>query len=374
MPNISTLGQALDQIARLRTQQGTMDTLMMQLTTQKKTQIFSGLGNDIIASQRARTDTSALTSYMNNITNADRRLKLMLNAIEDLKQQAEIIAGALIVDVQQGDYPDFEVMKDLAKNTLGFVLDTMNHMDGNRYLFAGADSSTRPITDTGLYASFLGEFVPDESDLTNPPLVASGVIGQWGDGTITTDQFMAAYKDTNETIMGYSASLTNGAAGNVFVRVDERTEFNYTVLADTPGMKDLLTVLNVIGALPPVEFAPGALNDPTATTLPEDQPPFPPSEKQQNFFRVITDLSTMINDAVDKLDTQAFKLSQVHAQITQIKQSHQLDISSLANIIGEVEDVDTTEVAAKINQLQVQLEASYRVTALLSELTLAKFI
>lgn len=374
MANISTLGQALDQIARLRTQQGTMDTLMMQMTTMKKTQVFSGLGNDVIASQRARTDTSALNSYVNNITNADRRIKLMLNAIEDMKKQAEIIAGALVVDVQQGDYPDFEVMQDLVKNTLGFVLDTMNHMDGNRYLFSGADSSTRPVTDTGLFSSFLGEFVPDETDLTNPPLVASGVIGQWGDGTITTDQFMQTYKNVNETIMGYSATLTNNTAGQVFVRVDEHTEFNYTVLADTPGMKDFLTVLNVLKAMPPVEYAPGALNDPTATTLPEDQPPFPPSEKQQNFFRVITDLSTMVTDAIDKLDSQAFKLSQVHAQITTIKQSHQVDLNSLASLIGEVEDVDTTEVAAKINQMQVQLEASYRVTALLSELTLAKFI
>lgn len=374
MANISTLGQALDQIARLKTQQKTMDLLSMQLTTQKKTQAFSGLGNDVIASQRARSDTGALTGYINNITNAERRIKMMLNSVEAIKTQAENISNSLIVAMREGDYPELEQIQSLVENTLNFVIDTMNQKDGNRYIFAGADSSTKPITDTGLYQAFLGEFVPDETDLTNPPLVASGVVGRWGDGTITTDEFIATYRDINETIAGYSPSLTNGTAGKVFARVDDNSEFDYTVLANTPGMKELITAFNVLKSLPPVEYAPGALNDPTVTTLPEDQPPFPPEEKQDNFFAVINDLSEMINTAIDKLDSEGFKLAQVSAQISTIKNSHQQEVNTLASIIGDVEDVDTTDVAAKINQMQVQLEASYRVTALLSELTLVRFI
>lgn len=374
MSNISTLGQALDQIARLKTQQRSMDLLSMQMTTQKKTQVFSGLGNDVIASQKARANASSLETYIDNIKHADRRTKLMINAIGEVKAQAQNIANSLIIAMREGDYPELEQIQALTNNTLNFIMDVMNQKDGDRYLFAGADSSTKPITDTGLFESFLGEFVPDEADLTNPPLIASGVIGQWADGTITTDQFMQSYKGVNETIMGYSPSLTNNTAGRVFVRVDDSSEFDYTVLADTPGMKELITAMNVLKSLPPVEHAPGALNDPTVTTLPEDQPPFPPKEKQENFYRIIEDLSTMINAAIDKLDMQSFKLSQVNAQITTVKISHQQDMNNLANIISDIENVDTTEVAAKINQLQIQLDASYRVTALLSELTLAKYI
>lgn len=374
MPNISTLGQALDQIARLKTQQGALDILSTQLTTQKKTQVFSGLGNDVIQSQRARANTDALGAYMNNITNAERRIKLMIDSIEEIKTQAENISNSLIIAMREGDYPELEQIQALVSSTLNFVTDTMNMKDGNRYIFAGADSSTRPISDMGLMDSFMGQFVPDETDLTNPPLVSSGVIGQWGDGTITTDQFIATYRATNETVLGYSATLAGDTAGKVYARVDDETEFDYTVLADTPGMKEIVIAFNVLKSLPPVQYAPGALNDPTVTTLPEDQPPSPPEEKQENFFAVINDLSTMINDAIDKLDMQGYKLAQVSAQITTIKESHKNESNTLANIIGEVEDVDTTEVAAKINQLQVQLEASYRVTALMADLTLAKFI
>jgi flagellar hook-associated protein 3 FlgL len=374
MANISTLGQALDQIARLKTQQGTLDLLSTQLTTQKKTQVFSGLQNDVIRSQRARADTRALEGYVDNIKNADRRIKQMLNSLQSMKSQAENIATSLTVAIQEGDWPDLETIQDLTNNTLNFIMDLVNEKDGNRYLFAGADSSTKPLNDTGLFESFLGDFVPDETDLTNPPLVASGVIGQWGDGTITTDEFIAAYHSVNETVMGYSSSLVSDTAGKVFVRVDDNAEFEYTVLADVDPIKDILRALNVLKSLPPVEYAPGALNDPTATTLPADLPPFPPEEKQENFFQVINDLANMINTAIDQLDQQGFKLAQVQAQISKIKDSHTSEMNMLANIIGEVEDVDITETAAKINQLQTQLEASYSVTALLSQLTLANYI
>lgn len=374
MANISTLGQALDQIARLKSQQGSLDILSTQLTTQKKTQVFSGLQNDVLRSQRARADTKSLEGYIDNIKNADRRIQQMLNSIQGMKTQAENISTSLVVAIQEGDWPDLQSIQDLATNTLNFVMDLVNEKDGNRYLFSGADSSTKPLTDTGLFDSFLGEFVPDETDLTNPPLTASGVIGQWGDGTITTDQFIASYRGVNETVMGYSPSLVNDTAGKVFVRVDDNSEFDYTVLADNPAIKDILTVMNVLKALPPVEYAPGALNDPMATTLPDDMPPFPPEEKQENFFKVINDLTNMLNTAIDKLDQSGFKLAQVQAQISNVKDSHTSEMNMLANIIGEVEDVDTTEVAAKINQLNTQLQASYSVTALLSQLTLANYI
>lgn len=371
---ISTLGQSLDQIARLKSQQITLDSLSTQLATGKKTQKFSGLQSDVLRSVRARADVKSLQTYVDNLTTANRRLSLMSNSVEDIKKQATIVEHALDIAIQEGDYEDFEVIQDLARNALSFIKDAINTRDGNRYLFAGSDSSSKPINDTGLFDSWLGDFVPDESDLTNPPLIASGVIGQWGDGTITTDQFISAYHGVNETIVGYSSSLSNGTAGKVYIRADDNAEFDYTVLGNDPALKDIVTMLTTIIALPPVEFAPGALNDPTATTLPEDIAPFPPAEKQANFFQVINDLATTLNRSIDRLDDTGFRLGQVQSQIDTVKKSHTQDINALKSIIGEVEDVDLTEVASKINQLQVQLEVSYTVTGLIANLNLTRFI
>jgi len=84
MTGISNLGRAIDQIARLKTQQNTLDTFSTQISSGKKTQQFSGLGSDTLRSQRARADLNKLEQYTNNIVNSNRRIELMTNSI--LKQ------------------------------------------------------------------------------------------------------------------------------------------------------------------------------------------------------------------------------------------------------------------------------------------------
>ena len=374
MVNVSTLGQYLDQIARLKTQQSSMGDLSAQISSGKKTQKLSGLGNDIIRTTRARTGINSLEVYSDNITNADRRIKLMLVSINEIKKQSENISGSLTLAMQEGDYPDLESIKALTANVYSFIMDAMNQIDGDRYLFGGGDTSERPITDTGLMSSSLGEFLPDESDITNPPIVASGLIGAWGDGSITTEEFIAAYNASSDTVLGYSNAIANDTAGKTVVRVNDASEFDYTSLANNPAMRDIIMVMNVLKELPPPEYAPGALNDPTATTVAGDLPPFPPAEKQENFYAVINDLAVTLNKAIDALDQEVFKLVQVQAQISIVKNSHTDQINTYKDIVGESEDVDITEASVKITQLQVQMQASFQVTAMLSQLTLANYL
>ena len=374
MVNVSTLGQYLDQITRLKTQQKTLGDLTVQISTGKKSQKLSGLGNDVIRAARSWAGVNELETYNSNITNGERRIKLMLTAVKEMKAQAGNVAASLVSNLEQGNYPDLETTKRLTNSVYDFVIDLINQTDGERYLFGGSDTAEPPISDSGLFTSALGEFVPDATDLTNPPLVASGMIGDWGDGTITTDQFIAAFHGSSDTVLGFSSALTSGTAGTTKVRVSDVSEFDYTKLANQGPMKEIVRILGVLKELPPVEYAPGALNDPTATTLAEDVAPFPPKEKQENFFKVINDLTKSLNKALDQLDNVAYDLSQVQAQITIVKNSNVDQINAYKDIIGEVEDVDITEASAKISQMQVQMQASFQVTALLSQLTLANFL
>ncbi len=371
---VSTLGQYLDQISRLKGQQNLLGDLTVQISSGKKTQSLSGLGNDIIKATRARAGIDSLEVYSSNIINAERRIELMLNSTGEIKAQVEKITTGLMQSVQEGDYPDLESIKQLTENVYNFILDNMNQMDGERYLFGGGDTSQKPISDNGLYASSLGNFIPDSSDLTNPPLVSSGLIGDWGDGTITTEQFIASYNSTSDTVLGYSNALTSGTAGKSTVRVSDESEFNYTELANQPAMRDIIKLMGVLKSLPPVEYAPGALNDPAATTIAEDVAPWPPKEKQENFFKVINDITAGLNKALDQMDQVEFRLSQVQAQITTVKTSHTAQINAYKDIVGETEDIDITEASAKVLQLQTQLQASFQVTALTAQLTLANFI
>ena len=114
MAGISTLGQFLDQISRLRTQQQQLGDLSIQISSGKKTQKLSGLGSDIIRTSRARVSVNQLTQYSENITNATRRIKLMDTALSEVKAQTDHIKGALQTAVQEGDFPDFESIQALA--------------------------------------------------------------------------------------------------------------------------------------------------------------------------------------------------------------------------------------------------------------------
>ena len=56
MTLVSTLGQALDQIERIKQQQSLLGTLQLQVATGKKSQTFEGLGSDTILSERSRAE------------------------------------------------------------------------------------------------------------------------------------------------------------------------------------------------------------------------------------------------------------------------------------------------------------------------------
>ena len=299
----------------------------------------------------------------------------MDTALSEVKAQTDHIKGALQTAVQEGDFPDFESIQALAGNVLDFIKDIINQKDGERYLFAGGDTSEKPISKSGgLFESALGEYLPDESDLTNPALVSSGMIGDWGDGTITTQEFIDSYHTTSDTVLGYSNPLTTNTAGKTIVRVSDDSEFDYTKLANDPSLREIVRLLSVLKALPPVQYAPGALNDPTATTFAEDTAPYPPAEKQESFFAVINDITTYLSRAVTDLNQDMFDLAEIHAQITIIKNSNTDQINAFKDIIGDIEDVDTTEASAKLLQMQTQLQASFQVTAIVSQLTLANFL
>jgi flagellin-like hook-associated protein FlgL len=297
----------------------------------------------------------------------------MTSALGQIQDQANNILTGLTTAVQGGDYPDFETNKALAEDVYDFVMDLMNVKDGDRFLFAGSDSSVKPIEENGLFETFLGTYRLDDSDLTTP-LEQSGFIGEWGAGIITTEEFIESYRNVNDKVLGYSDSLTSGTTGQVRMRVDENSDFDYTMLANNEAIRNIVISLGVLKEMPPPEYAPGALNDPLPPNSALDSGSFPPAEKQENFYAVINELAASIAESVDQLERESYRLSLVTAQTETIKQQYVYQSNALQNTIADMEDVDLTETVAKIQQVQIGLEASFSVTAIISDLTLVNFL
>ena len=323
----------------------------------------------------------------------------MLTAIEEFKAQAENFSAALINFSQNSEHQegntvyfddpttstvetiavgkstaqpdvDFRTLQTLAGDIFNFAVDLLNMQEKDRYLLGGAETLEKPITSTGTL---------DEA--------ISTLLGDWKTGAITTTGLIADLQDRTtangnnnaltDTVIGYNAQLSNGNVGDIFIRISDVSEIEYTVLANEKPFRDILVALSYFKseALPPL--ADEVEIDPTTglpVILTEGAPGDTLGEMQENFYEVFNQLTAMVNTAMDDIDQLRNKLENARARMDGIKQDYANQKNLLLDVVSQVEDVDINEVALKISTMQIQLEASYRVTALVSEMSLVNFI
>lgn len=397
MTGISTLGQALLRIDNLNTQQQRLSDLSTQLASGKKTQSYSGLNTDALTSIRSRTELGAIETYITNITRSDTTIQLTLNAVEEFKAQSEQFSSTLFGFVQEGSHQtgdnvlyddpatpaieeiivgntsatsdnDLQSVVNHANNLFDFLGDLVNAQQNDRYLLAGADGATQPYNDTGTLDAAINTLITD-----------------WKNGTISTEDLIADITDrsaTNgnpdaltDTIIGYSSSLSEGTQGRVFVRVDERSEVDFTITANEDSLRNMMVALAVIKN---ENFTPivDVYEDGNYPGTPDVQgaPGTTAEEQQDNFYQLYSELTRIVSDSVDGIDSIRFRTETVRVQMNETKEAHQDQQQLLLTTISDIEDVDINEVAVQITSLQTQLQASYTVTALTQQLTLVNFL
>jgi flagellar hook-associated protein 3 FlgL len=353
MANISTLGQQIDNNSRLRTIQLQLNELQIQLASGKKTNLFEGLGAESISSQRTRADLSHIEIYQTNIIQGTARSKQMSQGVSEFIEQTRNVLDSMVAQLQKGDI-EIATIKQFASDGLKYLRELVNTKDGDRYLFSGSDAFTAPIDDTGAHGTYMQD-----------------LFEKWKDGTITTDQLLSSYKSTPETTIGYSPALSSGQARNVYVRADVNTDVDFTVFANSSGFKDILNSLALVDKIDvdKISLEPG--DNPLST---ETAPGTTPAEQRENFFKMYEDVIKTMRGGIKKLELENQKLQKVEVTLKNISDNHTEDKSTLQTALGRVEDVDITEVAVKINSLQIQLTAAYQVTATLGTLSLTRFI
>ncbi len=398
MTNISTLGAALDQIERIKHQQSTFATLSMQMTTGKKTQSFTGLGIDALVSKRSRATVRSIDTYISNINSANTRIGLTSEAVTQFKKQAKIFTDLLTGLSQEGTHQQGEIiyyddpltpeventpvgqtsgeadsnmkaLQDLAGKIFDMLTELLNTKDGDRYLFSGAENDVKPFQNNNTLDSALNVLV-----------------NGWKNGSITTTNFISDLRDrttsggnTNaltDAIVGYSANLSAGNAGNVFVRTGDNSEIDYTTLANEQPFRDLMVAaafikngdfMPMVDVYEPPNTYPGVPDQKGApgTTV---------TEQKENFYAVFRDMTAMVTNALKGIDSISYDLANAQAQIKQIKDDYGEQKNLLKTTISDIEDVDTNEVAVKLTTLQTQLQASFQVTAITQQLTLANYL
>lgn len=397
MTGISTLNSALLQIDRIQTQQTQIDQLSFQLTTGKKTNRFSGLGSDILRSQRARSSLQSLETYRSNITIANSRMSLMMGAIEEFESYGRDIHSMMQglskngvhqrgEDVTYDDPLTEEIettkvgrtsgdpsenlyaLQNLAESVYNVMIDLLNTKDGDRYLFSGADTSKKPITEDGFLQTVL------EAKFEN-----------WKSGSLSGADFLADLQNgatanngdaVTDSTIGYSAELSSGNVGDIFVRVDDNKDVNYTTLANDPAFRDILVTVAYIkdanlGPITDVYEPPNA--PPNAPDI-EGAPGDTVAEQITNFYAMFDSMTSFMGEALGKLTSVKYNIGNAQTQLQKANQRLDDQGTLLQNIVAEVEDADENEVALKLQKVLGQIENSYAVSARLQQLSLVNFI
>ena len=269
---------------------------------------------------------------------------------------------------------DLKTMQDLASNIFNFMGDLLNVQEGDVYLLGGADSLTQPYNNNGTLDAALSTLITNWKDETLPAAT-----------NLTSDELISALRSRNvaddpyavtDTIIGYSAALSAGNVGDVFIRVDERIEVKYTALANERAFRDIMVAASFIKNenLPPIADAYAEPYTPGDPTLADGAPGATLDDMKDNFYQVFNELVGMVNNALDDIDTIRFRLESARARIEEVRRTHIADQNALQNTIDDVENADLNDVAVKINMLQIQLDASYRVTASVQQLSLVNFL
>jgi flagellar hook-associated protein 3 FlgL len=333
---VSFLGQTTSQTNRLTDLNSELADLERQISTGKKYENFGDMGGVTAQTvQRVRVDNNAIQAYLSNITTVNNRIDQMNQAMTSAQTTTQQVVNSILSALQTSSV-DVPSIITLAKSALAFVQDLANTNIDGRYLFAGSDTASAPFADGAQLDATM------QTEVTN-----------WLNGTTSTAQVKTDVDGFSGAQLGMNPALS--ASGSVTAQIDQSTNIDYTVRADTDGFQQIIRALGLMANL----------------KVPNSGTDVPTTAELNDLMNKVV---TMAKSGLDQMTAAQSALGTKSALISSIEDGHKKDASTLEGLISSTEGTDTTEAVTKLQALQTQLQASYNVTATLSKLSLVNFL
>jgi len=334
--NITNLGQQIAIIAGMKDMQGRMSTLQEQISTGVKHQRYSEYGTDALRILNYRSDLQSKTAFSDNINIGQINIKQMNTAVEESIKQATNVLESITKQLTKGNEFNLESIKGAANTALQVIQANLNAQVGERYLFAGSDVSNPPYNGSSTATANI------QTEVKN-----------WLDGTTTdTDAFISNVSNLTPSQLGFSLSVQSSKG--VSIRADDNLEVDYTVKATDPGFQKLIAGLNVLANL----------NQPTTGDIPTSD----------NFYDAVNRVYQLIKEGTSDLQNSETVLASAASVLDSTLTQHQNDQNSIQKTMDSVESTDVSAAIVTFQGLQSQLEASYQLTSILSQLSLARIL
>jgi len=335
--------------------QADLNTLQAQVSSGKKATTYSDLGETARFSLNLRQTKVTTEAFIKTNTTTNLRLQQMqtiLERIKDLTSDMKVTAYAGVssaaTPAAQGNF----TVRTAAGGALTEITQLLNSQIDGFYLFAGRLSDAPPMRDPGSVLAAGTPLGNVASLATALPLDSTAASG---------DALYAAVRDHLDgnavgavpgavPVRYYDGEFSATEQSLLVARIETSTDIAYGVNGRDPAMN---TITQALYAL-------------SVTTL-------DPSNEQgyrRIAQRAVADLEAGFNAVVERIGDLGVKQSQLE-QVTKRQQDF---ITTLDLQIGSVEDVDMSEALSKLGATQTELEASYRMLALMRELSITKYL
>jgi flagellar hook-associated protein 3 FlgL len=231
------------------------------------------------------------------------------------------------------------------------MVSLLNSQADGKYIFAGSDVNNPPVINAQTY-------------LTNIGTAINSYVGATaGDG------INAAYVVESNNNQ-YSTALNAAEPSALSVRVDTGQDIAYGIRAN---VQQTVTAAPAAPAMPSqLPYFREILMDVASIAKLSYNSPSPANLQAYN--DVIDTISSRLNTAASDLNDQIGILGNTSKHIDTITTRHDDMTTYLNTRIDDIENVDPAKTISELQQAQAQLQASYKVTASLSQISLVNYM
>ena len=332
LTGISTHGQLLLNLQRIRFNQEQVDLQGSRITTGKKQVYMRNYGVDAPRILEFQQDITAREQYISTINTIEGMLQSYEEALNSLAQ----VASEILEVTNPNPGIETSQIEVVASNLLLEISATANLNVAGRYIFNGLNYEEAPMR-----------------DLRNLPIIPVSEIG-------TSDEIerepVVPYYTTNGNNVSYHTAFTTAGGTNediydkFRITIDLQRTITYGITASEEGMQNL-----VQAAIRLRSAAQDGLTD----------------DQRQQFMSQARSLASKARNELRVLQTDNGIRQN---EVGRAKERHEVFLNITKSNLNQIQDVDVTEAATILSALNGQLNASYSVIARQSQLSLINFL
>lgn len=281
----------------------------------------------------------------NKLVNA--RLDTSQSALDSLLADARNMRATLLA--AQNDGGQKEAIIAQARQGLSTLIAKLNSGDGEAFLFGGISSDRPPVANY-----FASPSAPNKQAL-DAAFVAAFGFGQ-GDPAVSSltqaqlESFLGGAYQNLFSDSGWRATWSSASDQPLQSQIGLARIIDSSVTANEPALQKLAAAYVMISDL-------------GAETM-----------NRQTYGALLRNATATVDAAIGLLTKAQARVGVMQEEVRNASETMGVQSNTILLQLQDIEGVDQTEAAARVNGLMIQIEAAYTLTSRISQLSLTKYL